>query len=327
MTVSPAGRTGREESPSAFSVVTAALLFVVGACLVLSGCTVGPETADSAELDVVRDASGRPVGLESFRRWSARLAQGGQPTGEVAFANLAAMGFRRIVSVDGARPDAETAAKYGLEYVHVPFGYDGVPRDAQVRIVKAVASSQAPVYVHCHHGVARGPAGAMIARIALEGVSNADAAAALKQSGCSEHYKGLYRDVLAAVPPTAEELARAPEHLPAYVSVGTLAEQMASLDRTWARVGLSKSASWSAPLERDIDPAHEARMLWEKLREIGRLGDVESHGPEFLPALQRAEEGGHALEEALLRGDRDAATKQFGAIKHSCDSCHAKWRD
>jgi hypothetical protein len=228
--------------------------------------------------------------------------------------------------VDGLKPDVDTAAKYGLCYVHIPFGYDGVPKDAQVRIVKACVASEGPVFIHCHHGVARGPAGAMIARISLEGISNAEAEAELKASGCSDKYKGLYRDVLLAVPPTDAELAAIPDKLPCFVSMGDLADQMASLDRTWARVGAAKAASWSAPRP-DVDPPHEARMLWEKLREMGRLGDVESHGPDFLTELLRAEESGHALEDALTKGDRDAATKHFTAIKQSCDACHSRWRD
>jgi protein tyrosine phosphatase (PTP) superfamily phosphohydrolase (DUF442 family) len=274
------------------------------------------------------DDNGNPLGIENYRRWSHKLGQGGQPVGDVAFQNLAAMGYKTILSVDGLKPDADAAAKYGLRYVHVPFGYDGVPKDAQILIVKAVETSDGPVFIHCHHGVARGPAGTMIARIALEGISNAEAAAELKQSGCSDHYKGLYRDVLASVPPTREELAKAPAVLPTFVSLGTLADHMASLDRTWARVGAAKGASWSAPAGRpDVDPANEALLLWEKFRELGRLGDIESHGPDFLSSLQHAEEGGHALEDALRKGDRDAATKHFATIKQTCDACHARWRD
>jgi protein tyrosine phosphatase (PTP) superfamily phosphohydrolase (DUF442 family) len=340
MIVPTAGRPARRERVRVRRLVT--VLGLAGAAaLGIAACTSATESSPAARPDEAPataravvpaqpalDADGRPAGLENFRRWSAKIAQGGQPAGEVAFANLAAMGYTTIVSVDGAKPDAATAARYGLHYVHVPFGYDGVPKEAQTRIVKAVESSDGPVFIHCHHGVARGPAGALVARIAVDGISNAEAAKELKESGCSDHYKGLYRDVAAAVPPTAEELAAVPGKLPEYVSPGTLAEQMAAMDRTWARVGAAKSASWAAPAGRpDVDPPHEARILWEHLREIGRLGDVERHGPDFLTSLTKAEDAGHALEDALDKGDKDGATREFGVIKQTCDACHARWRD
>jgi protein tyrosine phosphatase (PTP) superfamily phosphohydrolase (DUF442 family) len=301
------------------------------AALAFSGCGSTPaktSTSPAATAPIPDnpsfDAKGDLVGIEHYRRWSPRLGQGGQPVGDAAFANLASLGYKTVVSVDGLKPDLASAAKYGLRYVHVPFGYDGVPRDAQVKIVKAVLTSDGPTFIHCHHGVARGPAGAMIARIAVEDISNAEAEAELKASGCSDKYKGLYRDVLAAVPPTAEELDRCPADLPCFVSSGDVADHMASLDRTWAKVGAAKNAAWQT---KDVDAPHEARLLWEQIREIGRLGDVESHGPEYLESLQKAEEAGHSLEDALSKNDRDAATKHFAVIKQACDSCHARWRD
>jgi hypothetical protein len=33
-----------------------------------------------------------------------------------------------IISVDGARPNVDAAKKEGLSYVHIPIGYNGVPR-------------------------------------------------------------------------------------------------------------------------------------------------------------------------------------------------------
>jgi len=331
MSVSFLGRFVRRAPRATFGVVTGiGLASVLG--LVFAGCgsTKSETTAATAALPerpIFTDA-GTLAGLENFHKWSEKITAGGQPMGEVAFQNLAVLGYRTIVSVDGLKPDVETAQKYGIRYIHVPFGYDGVPRDAQVKIVKAVVSADGPVFIHCHHGVARGPAGAVIARIAVDGITNEEAAKELKDSGCDPRYKGLYRDVSAAVAPSLEELAKVSADLPSFVSQGTLADQMAVLDRTWARVGWAKSATWAASKEHpDVDPASEARILWERFRELARLGDLEKHGPDFLANLQKAEDGGHALEDALLKGDRDAATKSFAAIKQTCDSCHARWRD
>jgi protein tyrosine phosphatase (PTP) superfamily phosphohydrolase (DUF442 family) len=334
MNVSREGRTFQQAPGSRWAAVTVlglagALALAAGACGSATS-DAGGTPAATAEIpsQPTLDASGHPVGLENYRRWSERIGQGGQPGGDEAFRNLAALGYRTILSVDGAKPDAETAAKYGLTYVHVPFGYNGVPLDAQDRIVKTVVASDGPVYIHCHHGQHRGPAGAMVARIAVDGISNDEAVKELKESGCAEQYKGLYRDVMACAPPTPERLAAVPDKLPSYVSPGDVADHMAALDRVWDRIGKSKDASWATPASMpDVDPPHEARMLWESFRETARLDEAKKHGDEFLAMLKRAEDGAVAMEESIRRNDGAAAAKHYEAVKSSCTDCHKRWRN
>ena len=45
--------------------------------------------------------------------------------------------MRTVISVDGARPDVVRAHSFGLRYVHLPIGYDGVPREQALRIARA----------------------------------------------------------------------------------------------------------------------------------------------------------------------------------------------
>ena len=329
MIVSCRGRSPRLRHRWVPIRVTAGLLAAV-AVLTALGCDSVPQSPARLPVpaEVVLDAAGKPAGLEAYRKWSEKLGQGAQPKGDVAFANLAAMGYRTLISVDGARPDAASAAKYGMRYVHVPFGYDGIPKDAQARIVKAAQASDGPVFIHCHHGHHRGPAAAMIAREALDGISHDEALAELRSSGCDEHYKGLYRDVMNAVPPSATELASLPADLPSYVSPGDLAAHMAALGLTWERVGMAKSAAWAvSAAQPDVDPPHEARILWEGLREIGRTDEAKAQGDEFASLLQRSEAAGHALEEALLAKDAAASGRAFDGIKKSCAACHDRFRD
>lgn len=284
--------------------------------------------SEATRLEPTFDDHGAPVGLHNFRKWSDRLTQGAQPEGEEAFRNLAALGFTTIVTVDAARPDIETAERYGLRYVHVPIGYDGVPHDAQVKIVSAIKTSDGPVYLHCHHGTARGPAAVAVARVALEGASNEAALAGLKESGCSPSYKGLFRDVTACVPPTADELARIPARLPSYSPPSDLATAMVLADQRFDRLKLSKAAKWGVPAEHaDVDPPHEATMLWEQLREMARLSDAKSKGDGFLQLLADSERGAKELEAALQRKDAAAADKAADVVKKSCDACHTKYRN
>src|SRR5688572_20555590 len=60
--------------------------------------------------------------LPNAVRVHERVISGGLPEGDAAFAELNALGVKTIVSVDGAKPDLETAAKFGLRYVHLPHG-------------------------------------------------------------------------------------------------------------------------------------------------------------------------------------------------------------
>src|SRR5215218_4845298 len=77
-------------------------------------------------------------GIENTFRLSPRLYSGGDPHGVEAFAALKSLGIRTIISVDGVTPDVEAAKRLSIRYVHLPIGYDGVPRDQALRMVKAV---------------------------------------------------------------------------------------------------------------------------------------------------------------------------------------------
>lgn len=274
---------------------------------------------------------GAPEGLPRYRRWSERVAQGAQPHGDEAFRNLAALGFTTVLSVDGARTDVAAAERHGLRYVHVPIGYEGVGDDDALRIVKAVETAPGPVYVHCHHGRHRGSAAALIARIALEDVGSEQAVADLRTAGCSPKYAGLYRDVAAFRPPSAAELAAVPADLPALVEPEDLVGLMIEVDTRFLHLADVRDAGWGVPPDSpDIDPAHEALMLREGLREGARLDEARALGARFV-ALMRESEAAAAALEAVLRDDgaRDAAAKQaaYDALGETCETCHAAYRN
>src|SRR5262245_29349048 len=96
-----------------------------------------------------RARSPEPVKIgrtENTFRLSPRRDSGGEPRGAETFAALQELGVRTIISVDGAAPDVEAARKLGIRYVHLPIGYDGIPREQAVRIIKAVRLMPGPVY-------------------------------------------------------------------------------------------------------------------------------------------------------------------------------------
>ena len=305
-----------------------------GAVLVLSvlllGCEANRETtAETPAAPVVKvDDHGDPVGLHRHRRWSEKIGQGAQPEGEEAFRNLVALGVTTIVSVDGAKPDLDLAKKHGLRYVHVPMQYSGVKPEELARIAKAIETSEGVVYVHCHHGKHRSPAAVGAACVALGLMTGDQALAEMKVSGTDPKYEGLYRDVASAKPLSKEALAAIPAELPEFVAPGDLATAMVDVDLRWENLKASKDASWGVPPKNpDVDPPHEARMLWEQYREISRLDDAKQHGDGFLTGLAEGESAAKLLEEALRAKDAAAAQAAFDRAGKACSACHKKFRD
>ena len=108
-------------------------------------------------------------GIDNFYQLSEKFSSGSAPEGDAAFAELKKLGVKTIITVDGARPDVDASRRFGIRYVHLPIGYDGVPAAQAVRLVKAAETLPGPIYIHCHHGMHRGPAGAAVICMAVEG--------------------------------------------------------------------------------------------------------------------------------------------------------------
>src|SRR5262249_999764 len=99
-------------------------------------------------------------GLHNVYRITDKLYSGSSPLGATGFCSLQKLRIKPIISGDGARPDFAAARAECLRYVHIPFGYDGIPPEQILRLAKAVRDLPGPIYIHCHHGMHRGPAAA-----------------------------------------------------------------------------------------------------------------------------------------------------------------------
>jgi protein tyrosine phosphatase (PTP) superfamily phosphohydrolase (DUF442 family) len=270
-----------------------------------------------------------PEGLHGYIRWSEHVGQGAQPEGEAAFKNLRALGYRTILTVDGAVPEVELAKKYGLRYVHVPIGYDGITKEQALRIVKTIRSTPDPVFVHCHHGVHRGPAAAQLCRMSVDGISNEEGIAGLKMSGTSAKYTGLWRDVGAFQMPTEAELAAVSADLPSAVVPEGLRATMVTTSHRWTNLQEAKKERWEVSKEHpDVSPPHEARMLWELFREMARNDpEAQAQGDVFLAYLNESEKELVGLEEAIRAKDVAKADERFQAVKQLCNDCHRDYRN
>jgi protein tyrosine phosphatase (PTP) superfamily phosphohydrolase (DUF442 family) len=267
-------------------------------------------------------------GLHNVFRLSAKLYSGSVPEGETGFRSLRALGVRTIISVDGARPDVANARRFGLRYVHLPFGYDGCPLPTAARIVRVVRDLPGPVYLHCHHGKHRSPAAAALVHVALDGASNAEAVAFMRRAGTGANYTGLYDEARRYRRPTKAEIDRAPADFPEVAPRPPLMDAMVRIDQRFEALRLAQGQGWSAPKEHpDVLPAHEALQLRELFHELCRDGSLEGRPAPFHRAMAAAEAGAAALESALRAGKGTAATAALERTAATCASCHATYRN
>jgi protein tyrosine phosphatase (PTP) superfamily phosphohydrolase (DUF442 family) len=264
--------------------------------------------------------------LENAYWLTESVISGAQPDGEEAFRELASLGVKTVISVDGARPDVATARKYGLRYVHLPIGYDGVPRERALELAKAIEELEGPVYVHCHHGQHRGPAAAAVACVVAGKMDNARAVDTMKTLGTGAQYIGLWKSAREAKKADASELRDLRVEFRESALVPPLAEAMVSLDGVFERLGLAAKAGWKKPAEHpDVDPAHEALRAREIVVEIMRTDGLKAHPEAFRELMEAARSASERLELSLRVGE--SGDRAFAILKQTCTDCHKTLRN
>lgn len=261
-------------------------------------------------------------GIHNAFRVTDRLISGSQPEGDAAFAELARRGVKTIVSVDGAKPDVATARKFGLRYVHLPFGYDGIPEERVAQLARAVSTTTSGIFVHCHHGKHRGPAAVAVMCEATAGWTASRAEAWLREAGTGAEYPGLYRAARDFRPPTADALARVGE-LPESTKTADLVDVMVSMDEQLDVLKAAQNSGWNPP------PAAPATLLWEHLRELARTDDTAKRTDEYRAKLSDAEHAASAFAGALREPERArrALDAAFTKTTESCAACHKAHRN
>ncbi|MBI4568535.1 MAG: hypothetical protein HY719_09060 [Planctomycetes bacterium] len=306
---------------------------------------VEPPPRPAAEVEAILAASKTcpaggesPVdypGLHNVSRLSARVLTGSSPEGEAGFARLAALGVKTVISVDGARPNVEAAARHGLVYVHVPVGYHGIDREQQVRLVKTARELPTPVYIHCHHGKHRGPTAGALVRMAVDDAAPAVAVAEMRRSGAAETYAGLYRSAAGFHVPSREETAALAYSFPAAEPTPGLQQSMVKIDDSADRLKAGAGRGFATDEKHpDVASSQEALIIAEALREIGRLPETAAKPPRFTALLKENETIAWRLRDQLAATKADAAAADIGAAKAthealraSCEACHKEFRN
>lgn len=261
--------------------------------------------------------------LHNVWQLSERIFSGSEPESEQALAELSALGIRTIVSVDGIAPNVAAAKKFGLRYVHIPIGYDGIVRQAELQLTRVAREIPGKIYIHCHHGKHRGPAAAAIVCRADDARSAAAARMILEKAGTGKEYPGLWRDVaLFEVPLDWEQSPRLVE----WAEVESLAATMARIDRTFDRLKQSAANAWQAPVDHpDVSPRHESVQLKELLAEAARASDDAAMQKHFEDNAALAGKLVEAL--SLSAADHTRAGEMLSRLNSNCTACHREHRN
>jgi protein tyrosine phosphatase (PTP) superfamily phosphohydrolase (DUF442 family) len=274
--------------------------------------------------------------LPNAWRIHAKVISGGQPHGEEGFQELAELGVKTVISVDGAMPDVEAAKKHGLRYVHLPHGYDGIPEARVKELAKAVRELPGPIYIHCHHGKHRSPAAASVACVSAGLIDPKLAVTVLKSAGTSEAYRGLYGSAGDAKKLDDRLLDELAVEYPETAKIPPLAEAMVGVEHTHDHLKTIAAAGWKpTPDHPDIEPAHEALLLREHYTELLRSEAVKQEPEDFQRMMQESEAAALALEKALaarkVAGYAGEAAAEipaaFKKIEANCAACHKAYRD
>lgn len=267
-------------------------------------------------------------GLHNVVAYTPQLYSGSQPEGP-GLETLAAMGFRTIISVDGAQPAVEQAEALGLRYVHLPIGYDGIDAARKLELARAARDLPGPIYVHCHHGKHRSAGAAAAITRALGQLDASTAVARMQVSGTAPDYRGLYACATDTALATPAALDAAPNAFPSRYKTTGIVQIMVDVDFALDNVKAIEKSAWSVPAEHpDLVPAAEVGRIAHYLRELEDDGEVQGQPAEFLTFLRSSREAAEQLEKSLLERAAGAdLSADMKRLTSSCKACHAKFRD
>lgn len=269
-------------------------------------------------------------------RLNDKVISGGLPENEKAFEELQALGIKTIISVDGQTPDVDTARRFGMSYVHLPHGYDGISDTRIVELAKAVQDLPGPIYIHCHHGKHRSPAAATVACVASGMLEPGSGEEVLKLAGTSAHYRGLFKVVRDVTPIDADVLKKLEVDFKSIEAIPPLAEAMVDLEHTFAQIGAIEAAGWSTPENHpDLVATHESLILQEHFTEMLRSDDAKELGESFVEMLRESERDSKQLHQILSVHEGETLSKKLQSdlsvvrkrIQDNCKACHIQFRD
>jgi protein tyrosine phosphatase (PTP) superfamily phosphohydrolase (DUF442 family) len=260
-----------------------------------------------------------------------RIITGSRPESAADLQALQGMGVRRVISVDGAKPNLEWASQVGIEYVHIPTGYNGLAETQQHAVARAMRDGMAggKVYVHCHHGKHRSAAAVACGLIALGDMTNVQAEEYMHKAGTAVGYTGLWRSAAQAMPVKEGVLDALPANAGLPGGEQLLGMLMSDIENAYDSLKQSQRAAWGTPADHpDLIPLAEASRLKDMLEASGQHKSAHAKGVEYAKLLvanvSEADKLEQLLEAKAPTTDLDEQLKKFD---QSCKACHVIFRD
>lgn len=306
---------------------SACLVGVQAAVLALASCSAqNEEMASDAPRTPVEARGVASDSLHNVIEIVPGVYSGSGPASEADFAELERLGVRSIVSVDGAAPAIDLARAHTMRYAHIPIAYGGVEPQEGDALARAIRDLPRPIYVHCHHGLHRGPAAAAVGLICTGELSNERGLEFLRLAGTSEKYGGLFEAVASAraMDPSAIDAVTLAGEV---AEVGDFVRAMADIDRAFDHLKLLKEHGWRAPADHpDLVAPAEAGLIHDRLRSIRSDGSHEwRDDARFLALLDESASAASELERRLVEGGASADVA-FDRLRSTCSACHAEYR-
>ncbi len=266
------------------------------------------------------------AGIHNLLMIGGRILSGSQPESKASFEALHRLGVRTVISVDGLPPDIALANQAGLDYVHLPVGYDGIDPSIALKIAAVMNRSKGLVFIHCHHGKHRGPAAAAIAGLSCRLLDQESASQLMQIAGTSPKYSGLWKSV--ADFHLAENIDWSSITLAPTVAAPSMASWMAKLDRDWEELGGIKEAELESVSSLKDRWVPKLALVQESLAESARLIPKDSKNRlELMQAFEQSTDVALQLEKALLSGRSDIWKEAVKKMEVSCQQCHDKFRN
>ena len=297
----------------------------------LTSAVVAPATSSAVTPPpppFVFPALGSPY-LHNAFKVTDKVSAGAKPDGDAAFKALSEMGVKTIISVDGAKPDLESAHKYGMRYVHLPIHYKNVKSQEGKEIAKALLEMPGPIYLHCPHGKNRAAAGVAMGCVMNGMIDQAQADTLFKTFGTGLDYVGLMSSVREAKRVSLEELKSMKVDFKETHSVEAMAEAMADISRTWDELTQLQKSNWKS-LENhpELVPAEASKWLNAQFVALESTRESKVFPEPYQKMLRDAQNASKALSDILAapKIDTQAVTGAMQRVDSACSICHKFYR-
>jgi protein tyrosine phosphatase (PTP) superfamily phosphohydrolase (DUF442 family) len=256
------------------------------------------------------------------------IYSGASPEGEDAFRSLQQLGIKTMISVDGATPDAAMAKRFAMRYVHLPHGYQGIPKQRVLEIAKALRELPKPIYVHCHHGKHRSPTAVAAATIALGYRTRDEGRTMMAIGGTNKDYRGLFATIDEIENCEAIDWDKVSSLFTEKSEVPRTASEMIDIDTRFAKL------SQSGLPEKDF--LYEVLMLEESFTELERTTQTETiqcpSDVDIKEYFALLASGAKLMKDFRLEATQSQSTMDqrqslVSLLKNTCNACHQKFRD